>query len=98
MGVLLRRTVVTVILLFVVAAVVLTIPGNAFSDENTKYSMHIKPIFDKVSEEVQKQSGVRVDCLYGTMIEITRACLTAGTRTHVARRRHPRAIGINGMV
>jgi pyruvate,orthophosphate dikinase len=37
----------------------------------------VKPIFDRVKGEVEKQAGVEVDCLYGTMIEIPRACLTA---------------------
>jgi pyruvate,orthophosphate dikinase len=36
-----------------------------------------KAIFDRVRDEVRKQSGVDVECLYGTMIEIPRACLLA---------------------
>ncbi len=36
-----------------------------------------KKIFDRVRAEVKKQSGVEVECLYGTMIEIPRACLLA---------------------
>jgi len=36
-----------------------------------------KKIFDSVKAEVQKSSGLEIDCLYGTMIEIPRACLTA---------------------
>ncbi len=38
---------------------------------------YVKPIYDRVKEEVEKQVGVEVDCLYGTMIEIPRACLCA---------------------
>src|SRR5437667_2139735 len=34
-------------------------------------------IFERVKGEVRKQSGVEVECLYGTMIEIPRACLLA---------------------
>ena len=37
----------------------------------------IKPIYDRVQKEVQEKTGVEVDCLYGTMIEIPRACLMA---------------------
>ena len=37
----------------------------------------VKPIFDRVKQQVEAQSGVEVGCLYGTMIEIPRACLTA---------------------
>jgi len=37
----------------------------------------VKPIFDRVKAEVAKSTGTDVDCLYGTMIEIPRACLTA---------------------
>src|SRR5262249_60222750 len=36
-----------------------------------------KKIFDRVREEVRKATGVEVECLYGTMIEIPRACLLA---------------------
>ncbi len=39
----------------------------------------VKPIFDRVKAEVEKAAGVEVHCLYGTMIEIPRACLTADT-------------------
>jgi len=45
----------------------------------------VKPIFDRVSEEVQEQAGVQVNCLYGTMIEIPRACLTADTMAKTAQ-------------
>jgi len=37
----------------------------------------VKPIFDRVKAEEEKKAGVQIDCLYGTMIEIPRACLTA---------------------
>ena len=34
-------------------------------------------IFDRIHDEVKKATGVDVHCLYGTMIEIPRACLLA---------------------
>ena len=34
-----------------------------------------KKIFDRVEEEVEKEMGVGVECKYGTMIEIPRACI-----------------------
>jgi pyruvate,orthophosphate dikinase len=37
----------------------------------------VRPIFDAVKADVDKKSGQAVDCLYGTMIEIPRACLMA---------------------
>ncbi len=36
-----------------------------------------RKIFDSVRAEVQKSTGIEIDCLYGTMIEIPRACLVA---------------------
>ncbi|HKB35978.1 MAG TPA: putative PEP-binding protein, partial [Gemmataceae bacterium] len=36
-----------------------------------------KKIFDRVRDEVRKQTGIAIECLYGTMIEIPRACLLA---------------------
>ncbi|MHC4400473.1 MAG: pyruvate, phosphate dikinase [Planctomycetota bacterium] len=45
----------------------------------------VKPIYDRVLAEVEQQSGVEVDCLYGTMIEIPRACLTADTMAKTAQ-------------
>ena len=36
-------------------------------------------------KEVEEQSGVSVDCLYGTMIEIPRACLCADTMAQSAQ-------------
>jgi pyruvate,orthophosphate dikinase len=43
-----------------------------------------KAIFDRVKKEVEGQLGVAVDCLYGTMIEIPRACLTADAMAKTA--------------
>ena len=37
----------------------------------------VRPIFDRVKNEVETRAGVEFDCLYGTMIEIPRACLEA---------------------
>lgn len=34
-----------------------------------------KVIFDRVKAEVEKKFGIEIHCLYGTMIEIPRACL-----------------------
>ena len=36
-----------------------------------------RKVFDSVRAEVQRETGVEVECLYGTMIEIPRACLVA---------------------
>lgn len=36
-----------------------------------------KKIFDRVKVEVEKNLGIQIPCLYGTMIEIPRACLLA---------------------
>jgi pyruvate,orthophosphate dikinase len=44
----------------------------------------VKPIYDRVKGEVEKKVGVEVDCLYGTMIEIPRACLTADKMANTA--------------
>ncbi len=44
-----------------------------------------KVIFDRVQKEVAKQSGVDVPCLYGTMIEIPRACLLADKMAKTAQ-------------
>ncbi len=38
----------------------------------------IKDRIDKVAEQVQAESGGKIDYLVGTMIELPRACLTAG--------------------
>jgi pyruvate,orthophosphate dikinase len=43
-----------------------------------------KKVFDRVHEEVKKQTGVDVACLYGTMIEIPRACLLADRMARAA--------------
>ncbi len=44
----------------------------------------IKPMFDRVKAEVEKAAGVEVPCLYGTMIEIPRACLLADSMAKTA--------------
>ena len=44
-----------------------------------------KVIFDRVKKEVEEQTGVKVDCLYGTMIEIPRACLLADRMAKTAQ-------------
>jgi pyruvate,orthophosphate dikinase len=44
-----------------------------------------KVIFDRVKKEVQDQTGVEVSCLYGTMIEIPRACLLADKMAKTAQ-------------
>ena len=44
-----------------------------------------KVIFDRVKKEVQDQTGVEVHCLYGTMIEIPRACLIADKMAKTAQ-------------
>ncbi len=45
----------------------------------------VKPIFDRVKKEVEQKAGVMVDCLYGTMIEIPRACLLADKMAQTAQ-------------
>ena len=42
-------------------------------------------IFDRVQKEVQEQMGVESPCLYGTMIEIPRACLLADKMAKTAQ-------------
>jgi pyruvate, orthophosphate dikinase len=44
----------------------------------------VKPIFDRVKADLEEYAGVEVDCLYGTMIEIPRACLTADAMARCA--------------
>ena len=44
-----------------------------------------KVIFDRVQKEVEDQMGVKVPCLYGTMIEIPRACLLADKMAKTAK-------------
>jgi pyruvate,orthophosphate dikinase len=44
-----------------------------------------KEIFDRVKKEVQDQTGVDMPCLYGTMIEIPRACLLADKMAKTAQ-------------
>ena len=45
----------------------------------------VKPIFDRVQKEVEAKQGVKVECLYGTMIEIPRACLLADKMAKTAK-------------
>ncbi|NLX96363.1 MAG: pyruvate, phosphate dikinase [Rhodopirellula sp.] len=45
----------------------------------------VKPIFDRVKKEVETKQGIEVTCLYGTMIEIPRACLTADKMAKTAQ-------------
>jgi pyruvate,orthophosphate dikinase len=44
-----------------------------------------KVVFDRVKKEVEQQMGIAVDCLYGTMIEIPRACLLADQMAKTAQ-------------
>jgi pyruvate,orthophosphate dikinase len=44
-----------------------------------------KVIFDRVKKEVQAATGVEINCLYGTMIEIPRACLLADKMAKTAQ-------------
>ncbi|GAB4135339.1 pyruvate, phosphate dikinase [Thermopirellula anaerolimosa] len=44
-----------------------------------------KAVVDKVHAEVEKQFGVKIDYLYGTMIEIPRACLLADKMAQTAQ-------------
>lgn len=43
-----------------------------------------RKIYDRVLAEVKKQTGIELACLYGTMIEIPRACLLADRMAKVA--------------
>ncbi len=45
----------------------------------------VKKIVDRVSAEVEQKSGQKVDFLYGTMIEIPRACLLADRMAKTAQ-------------
>jgi len=51
---------------------------------SVKELKHQKVICDKVHQEVEKKYGVKVDYLYGTMIEIPRATLVADEIAEVA--------------
>jgi pyruvate, orthophosphate dikinase len=44
-----------------------------------------KAIFDRVKKEVEEQMGLQLPCLYGTMIEIPRACLLADKMAQTAQ-------------
>ena len=50
-------------------------------DAELKY---MKLVVDKVYEDVKKESGLDIDYLYGTMIEIPRACMRAGAMAESA--------------
>ncbi len=43
-----------------------------------------KVIFDKVKKETEAKFGIEIPCLYGTMIEIPRACLLANKMAETA--------------
>jgi pyruvate,orthophosphate dikinase len=43
-----------------------------------------KVIFDKAKKETEAKSGLEIPCLYGTMIEIPRACLLANRMAETA--------------
>ena len=45
---------------------------------------YVKPIFDRVKAEVEKEAGTTIGCLYGTMIEIPRAALCADKMAETA--------------
>ena len=45
----------------------------------------VKPIFDRIKKQTEEESGLEIACLYGTMIEIPRACLTADTLAGTAQ-------------
>lgn len=45
---------------------------------------YLKPVFERIQQEVQEQYGVTLECPYGTMIEIPRACLTADKMARTA--------------
>jgi pyruvate,orthophosphate dikinase len=52
---------------------------------NVEELKHQKAIADKVQKEVENKFGVKIDYLYGTMIEIPRACLVADKIAKVAQ-------------
>jgi pyruvate,orthophosphate dikinase len=45
----------------------------------------MKMVVDKVYEDVKKETGLDIDYLYGTMIEIPRACMRAGNMAESAQ-------------
>ncbi|MDR0205896.1 MAG: pyruvate, phosphate dikinase [Bacteroidales bacterium] len=52
---------------------------------NVEELKHQKAIADKVQKEVEDKFGVKIDYLYGTMIEIPRACVVADKIAEVAQ-------------
>ncbi len=52
---------------------------------NVKELDATKVIFDRVKKEIEAQAGLEVPCLYGTMIEIPRACLLADKMAKTAQ-------------
>jgi pyruvate,orthophosphate dikinase len=52
---------------------------------NVEELKHQKEIADKVQKEVEAKLGVKIDYLYGTMIEIPRACIVADKIAAVAQ-------------
>ena len=44
----------------------------------------VKKYVDEIYQQVEESYGVKVDCKFGTMIEVVRACLTAAEITDVA--------------
>jgi pyruvate,orthophosphate dikinase len=44
----------------------------------------VKAMVDALKEEVEATHGVRIDCKFGTMIEVVRACMAAGELARVA--------------
>jgi pyruvate,orthophosphate dikinase len=52
---------------------------------NVEKMKHQKAIADKVQKEVETKFGLKIDYLYGTMIEIPRACLVADKIAKVAQ-------------
>ncbi len=51
---------------------------------NPKELSMMKDVIDRVAGEVQKQSGVKINYMVGTMIELPRACLRAGEIAELA--------------
>ncbi|MCL2289371.1 MAG: pyruvate, phosphate dikinase [Bacteroidetes bacterium] len=52
---------------------------------NVEELKHQKAIADRVQKEVEAKFGVKIDYLYGTMIEIPRACIVADKIADVAQ-------------
>jgi len=52
---------------------------------NVEELKHQKAIADKVQQEIEAKFGLKIDYLYGTMIEIPRACIVADKIAEVAQ-------------